>query len=292
MNTARERRVSDAMQERSRGLARREPSGSASHAPFLGVSALLFAASAAATIVWCRSMFGMGTPSAMREMSMPGERATSMIWEPMSGQSWTGAAASFTGVWAVMMIAMMLPSVTPLLWRYRRAVEGTGEPRLDALSTSIAAGYFLVWTVLGAAIFPFGTALTTAEMHLPALARVVPTATGIVLMIAGAVQFTSWKSCHLACCREVLLCGRILPVDPASAWRHGLRYGLHCAQCCASLMAVLLALGVMDLRAMALITTAITAERLAPDGVGVARATGAIAMASGLVLLARATGLA
>ncbi len=84
---------------------------------FFGVSALLFAASAAATIVWCTSM------SAMGGMPMPGGWTMSMAWMRMPGQTWPGAAASFVGMWIVMMVAMMLPSVVPMLWRYRQVVQ-------------------------------------------------------------------------------------------------------------------------------------------------------------------------
>jgi len=54
---------------------------------------------------------------------------------------------------------------------------------------------------------------------------------------------------------------------------------------------LMLAIGVMDLRAMAVISAATTAERLAPAGERVARATGAVAVGAGLLLIARATGL-
>jgi predicted metal-binding membrane protein len=50
-------------------------------------------------------------------------------------------------------------------------------------------------------------------------------------------------------------------------------------------MAILLVIGIMDLRAMALVTVAITVERLAPVGERVARATGAIIVGAGLVLI-------
>ncbi|MFY9821683.1 MAG: DUF2182 domain-containing protein, partial [Thermoanaerobaculia bacterium] len=85
--------------------------------------------------------------------------------------------------------------------------------------------------------------------------------------------------------------GRPLPADAGTAWRHGLRLGLHCGRCCAGLMAILLVLGVMDLRAMALVAAAITVERLAPAGEGVARALGAVAVGAGLFLIVRAAGL-
>jgi predicted metal-binding membrane protein len=71
-----------------------------------------------------------------------------------------------------------------------------------------------------------------------------------------------------------------------------LSLGLHCSYCCASLTAILLVVGVMDLRSMILVTGAITAERLAPSGQHVARAIGAVAVAAGVVLIARAVGLA
>jgi Predicted metal-binding integral membrane protein (DUF2182) len=67
---------------------------------------------------------------------------------------------------------------------------------------------------------------------------------------------------------------RPLPADAGTAWRHGLRLGLHCSHCCAGLMAILLVIGVMDLRAMGVVAAPITAERLAPAGERVARAIG------------------
>jgi predicted metal-binding membrane protein len=82
-----------------------------------------------------------------------------------------------------------------------------------------------------------------------------------------------------------------LPADVGTAWRHGLRLGLHCGYCCAGLMAILLVEGVMDLRAMTLVATAIAAERLAPAGERVARAIGLVVVGAGFFLIARGAGL-
>jgi len=79
-------------------------------------------------------------------------------------------------MWVVMMAAMMLPSLVPMLLRYRRAVGGTGETRLGRLTAIVGAAYFLVWTVFGAAAYPLGIALAAIEMRLPVLARGAPTA--------------------------------------------------------------------------------------------------------------------
>jgi predicted metal-binding membrane protein len=266
---------------------------------FLGVSALLFAASATVTIVWSTAM------SAMGGMAMPGGWTMSMAWMRMPGQTWPGAAASFLGMWVVMMVAMMLPSLVPMLQRYRQAVGRADETRLGPLTAIAGAGYFFVWTVFGMAVFPLGAALAAIEMQQPALARAVPTATGVVVLIAGALQFSAWKAHHLAGCREASAFaraevsasfGETSPKRPpaaeaGSAWRHGLRLGLHCSYCCAGLMAILLVIGIMDLRAMAVVTAAITVERLAPAGGRVARAIGTVASGAGLLLIARAAGL-
>jgi predicted metal-binding membrane protein len=71
---------------------------------FLGVSALLFAASAAVTIVWCASM------SAMGGMPMPGGWTMSMAWMRMPGRRGR-RRGDVLGMWVVMMVAMMLPSL-------------------------------------------------------------------------------------------------------------------------------------------------------------------------------------
>jgi predicted metal-binding membrane protein len=258
----------------------------ASERAFVGVSVLLFTVSVGLTIVWCASM------SAMGEMTMPGGWTMSMAWMRMPGQTWLGAAASFDGMWAVMMVAMMLPSFVPMLWRYRQVIAKTDKARLGRLTALVAVGYFVVWTLFGMIAFPLGAALAAVEMQLPPLAHAVPLAVGIVVVIAGALQFTAWKAHHLACCRQTPGHSRALPSDTGTAWRHGLRHGVHCSFCCVGLMAILLVIGVMDLRAMAAVAVAIAVERLAPAGERVARAIGAVVLLTGLFLIARATGLA
>ncbi len=252
---------------------------------FVGVSALLFTASAALTIAWCGSM------SAMRGMPMPGDWTMSMVWMRMPGQTWPEAAAWFVAMWVVMMVAMMLPSLAPTLWRYRQAVRSTTETRKVWLTTLVGVGYFFVWALFGMAVYPPGVALSAVEMDQPAVARIVPLAVGVVILAAGAIQFTSSKAHHLDCCRQAPGHGRVLPADGAAALRFGAGLGLHCIYCCASFAAVLLAIGVMDLRAMALVTALITLERLAPRGDLAARAVGVFVAGAGLFLAAHAAGL-
>jgi predicted metal-binding membrane protein len=249
---------------------------------FLGVSAIVFAASAAMTIAASASMATMG------EMAMPGGWALSMVWMRMPGQTWLGAAAAFVGMWVVMMVAMMLPSLTPMLWHYGQAVGAAGAARSGRLTAIVGAGYFFVWAVVGTVVFPLGVALAATLMREPALARFVPMVVGVAVLIAGARQQSGWKTRHLAFCRNIPGCSHSLPADAGSAWRHGLRLGLHCGQSCASLTAVALCLGVMDVRVMAAVTAVVTAEHLAPAGMRVARITGTLGVAAGLLLIVRA----
>jgi predicted metal-binding membrane protein len=257
-------------------------SGPASRHAFIAVSALVFAAGTTLTIIGCKSMSAMGA------MPMPGGWLLSMAWMRMPGGTWSGAAASFLGMWLVMMVAMMLPSLVPMLSRYRRAVAGSGTVRLGRVTALAGAAYFLVWASCGLIAYPLGVALAAIELRNPAFAAAVPVATGAIVLVAGALQFTGWKARHLACCRQGPDGGCRLPADAGSAWRHGLGLGVHCCRCCAGPTAILLATGVMDPRAMAVVTAAITIERLAPAGERAARALGTMAIGAGVFLIARA----
>jgi predicted metal-binding membrane protein len=140
------------------------------------------------------------------------------------------------------------------------------------------------------AVLPLGLAMAASEIRFPVLARAVPVTVGIVVLSAGALQFTRWKRYHLACCRQTST-GPALRADVATAFRHGLRLGVHCGKSCLGFVAILLGLGVMNLRVMSVVAIAITAERLAPPGERVARTIGVVMLGAGLVLVARAAGI-
>ncbi len=226
----------------------------------------------------------------MGAMPMAGGAALSMTWVPMPGHSWAGAMASFVAMWTVMMVAMMLPSLVPMLSRYRQAVGTNRAGRLDVLTLVVAMGYFAVWSALGAAIFPLGALLAAAQMRLPIVTRAAPVATGVVLVLAAIVQLSAWKSRHLAFGRVAASEVHALPAGVGTAWKHGVCLGIQCSYCCAGLTASFLVLGVMDLGVMAVVTAAITAERLAPARARVARVVGIVGILMGTLLIARAVG--
>ena len=243
---------------------------------FIITAVLAFVVSAAVTVIW--SMSRSGRPG----MEMPGDWTMSMTWMRMPGQTWTGAAATFIGMWVVMMVAMMLPVLAPMLARYRRAVAGAR--RRTSLTATVAVAYYLVWALAGIVVYPLGILFGELAMQAPQVSRAVPLAGGVVVVIAGLLQFTTWKARLLACCRDAGACGSARP-NYRAAWSCGLRFGARCVGCCAGLNAILLITGVMDLLAMALVMMAISAERLTKAGEGVARATGLVVMGIGVSVI-------
>jgi predicted metal-binding membrane protein len=231
-------------------------------APFLVATLSLFAASVAATIAACDAM--------------PTMSGMSMTWMRMPGQTWFDAAGMFVGMWTVMMIAMMLPSLAPTLARYRR---DRSLRHRDRKTVAIASGYFLVWSLLGVAMFPFGVGISKIAMQ-PPIVEAIPCIAGFLLVIAGALQFTRWKMHQLDCCTNLPTC-RVSVGD----FHTGLRLGLHCCCCCIGPTIALLIFGVMDLRTMAVVGTAITLERTLPNGHRIARIAGAIAIVVGVFVM-------
>jgi len=241
-----------------------------------GVMALAFIASVAATITWCESM------SAMPGMRMPGGWSMTMTWMRTPGQTWLAAGGTFLAMWTFMMAAMMLPTFAPVLRRFQRRGH-----RRAMQAISLATGYFGVWAAVGLLLFPIGVGFNALAMRNEMLSKVTPLLGALVVMIAGALQFMSWKTRALARCRHEEGCCDAWWGKPRDALPVGMRLGLKCAYCCAPLTAVLLVTGVMELVVMALITIAISSERLARS-VAVVRMVGVGMLISGIVLVRRA----
>jgi predicted metal-binding membrane protein len=250
---------------------------------FLVAVALAFVAASAATVHWCTAMTG--------DMPMPGGWTLSMIWMPMPGQPWLGAAAGFLGMWMVMMVAMMQPSLVAMLWDYRRALRTRATPGTGVMTAVAGAAYFTVWLGVGFVALGLGTEVAAVAMRSPEMARLAPFAAGVALLLAGAFQISGFKVRQLARCRDARACGLALTAGAAGAWRDGLRFGARCSLCCAGLMAVLLLGGMMRLTTVVVVAAAITVERLAPWPALAARAAGLLVVAAGTLTLARAAGL-
>ena len=197
----------------------------------------------------------MSTIMNLPEMAMPGGWTMSMMWMRMPGQSWPGCAITFVAMWSVMMIAMMLPSLALMLSRVRVPFASSRV----TLMTAVGAGYFVVWILVGLVVFAVGAMLAQVEMEYPSISRAVPIAGAIIVVAACSLQFTKWKTRRvLECCEGPR---RKLPASAFAALRFGTTLGLRCVACCANWTAILLVAGLMDVRAMAVVTLAITTER-------------------------------
>jgi predicted metal-binding membrane protein len=224
----------------------------------------------------------------MSAMPMPGGWTMSMTWMRMPGHTWSAAAASFLGMWMVMMVAMMLPTLMPRLWGYRQSIVRTDPACASRLTVLMATGYFCVWAVIGMATYLLGVLITGLEMHQPLLARAVPCVTGFAVLIIGVIQLTAWKARQLECCRARTASANAASAHAACAWRHGVQLGFQCSRCCANLMTIPLLIGIMDAGAMAAVGAAIIIERFAPAHRAMARIIGGLVIAAGLGLIVRA----
>ena len=256
----------------------RRPDSRRSDIAFVAVAALLFVASVAGTVAWGEAM------SQMQGMEMPGGWTMSMVWMRMPGGSWLASAASFVGMWTLMMVAMMLPLLVPTFWRLRRDLREAGETRIVWLTALAAFGYFLAWALVGVAVYALGLAVAQLAMRQAAVSQVVPLLAGAAIVIAGLLQLSAWKVRVLACWQHAQFRGPV-PARAGPALRHGLQLAGQCSACCVGAMTVLLVVGVMDLKAMAAVAAAITLERLVPARVAVARLIGVAAIVGGLMVI-------
>ena len=190
-------------------------------------------------------------------------------------------APVFMAMWTTMMIAMMFPTVAPIVLMHRLVTRRRGEGL--APTFAFGASYLVVWSLAG--LVPLAVLLGFRQVaHDSAwLAR----AGGLVLLLAGAYQFSRWKAKCLRACRTPLsfLMTHDFGGGLVGAVRVGLSHGLYCLGCCWALMAVLFTVGLMNLAWMAGIAVVFLAEKNWRHGVGLTRLTGIATVLFGIAVL-------
>jgi predicted metal-binding membrane protein len=199
-----------------------------------------------------------------------------------------GTFGWFAGVWAVMMAAMMLPSLAPMAGTYAREVNGRprGAEVQPVLGTSLfIVGYLALWILAGIvawALFESVRSLDPAFLRWDDGGRYVA---GGVIAAAAIYELTPLKASCLRHCRD----RRLLVADwrrgSVGAVRMGLEQGAYCIGSSWVLMAALFALGVMSITWMVVIAALIAIEKILPR----ARLASGVAAA---LLLALAGGVA
>jgi predicted metal-binding membrane protein len=183
-----------------------------------------------------------------------------------------GALGWFLGVWALMMAAMMLPSLAPTAAGYASVAR-----RRFGLVLLFAGGYLFVWSACGVVayvLFEVGKSAAGNALVWHSGGRWL--AAG-VLMLAALYQLTPIKRAFLHRCRSPLQYLDATRQDSClGAFATGLRNGGWCLGCSWAMMAALFALGVMSLTWMAAIAVLVALEKVAPSGPAARIATVAV----------------
>ena len=187
----------------------------------------------------------------------------------------------FLAMWTTMMVAMMFPTIAPIVLLHRMVLRRRGEGPLA--SVAFAGGYLLVWSAVG--VLPLLGLLAFRQVS--GDGQWVVRTGGGVLVLAGLYQFTRWKETCLKACRTPLtfLMSHDFGGGLRGALKVGVAHGLYCLGCCGALMAVLFVVGLMNLLWMAAIAVVFLAEKNWRHGVGLTKLVGTATTAFGVAVL-------
>ncbi len=246
---------------------------------------LLCAGAGWAYLIGWPVMPGSAPGAGMGQMDMSGMDMPDMAMPALVSWTWREGALLF-GMWAIMMVAMMLPSAAPMILLFSRVGAGRsargGTPVPMAF---FALGYVVVWWAFSAI-----AALTQWHLHRAALLsadmQLAGPAAAMVLIAAGIYQWLPVKERCLAACRS--------PIGFLSTyWRDGYRgafsmgvtHGAFCVGCCWLLMALLFVTGVMSLVWVAAIAAVVLVEKVFPAGRVISRVAGILFIGAGAAIL-------
>jgi predicted metal-binding membrane protein len=235
-------------------------------------------------LAWSYLLLGAGVGPEMMDMG-----AGQMMAMP---PDWSLGYGLVTFVmWAVMMLAMMLPSAAPVtlliasLNRNRAAAGGA----VQASTALFVFGYLAVWLAFAAAATTLQWALDEAGLLSETMAFGNIVFAGSVLVAAGVYQWTPLKEACLRHCRSPLDFILFHWRDGAlGAVGSGVGHGFFCLGCCWMLMALLFVGGIMNLAWIAGIALLVLIEKTLPWGRRISRLTGAVLVVWGAVTLAAA----
>jgi predicted metal-binding membrane protein len=170
--------------------------------------------------------------------------------------------AAFLALWVVMMIAMMFPSVAPMVVMWIRSVSA--RPTRSARVTGVAgflSGYLVAWAAFGLLVY---VVLIAADRLVSASPPTVKWTGAAIFLLAGIYQLTPLKQTCLRHCRSPI--GSLFHYasfkGPARDLRVGMHHGFYCVGCCWGLMIVLVAVGAMNIAVMAALAAVIVIEKI------------------------------
>lgn len=199
-----------------------------------------------------------------------------------------GNAILYIVLWGVMMVAMMLPAMTPIVGLVRSIARNKRQQGLPFTPAWVfVAGYVALWTLTGGAGYAADMAIQSLPETFPSLRTYAMVIGGLTLVGAGVYQLTPLKYLCLSHCRSPM--GFLMTSwrdGMLGAFRMGVHHGAYCLGCCWSLMVVLFVMGTMNLVWMGLLTIVIFVEKIVPHGIAMGKATGVVLILFGLVMSA------
>ena len=188
----------------------------------------------------------------------------------------------FMTAWVVMLVAMMLPALTPMVITYRRIASARGE-NAAALAVFVL-GYLLVWAAAGIAPLAFTLQLAALRTSMGNGAWTIMIVATFVMV--GLYQLSPWKNACLRSCRAPLafFIRHDFGSGMGAAARLGGLHGAVCLGCCWALMALMVVVGAMSVAWMAGLGVVFLAEKAWGHGVALSRAVGAGALGAAAVV--------
>ncbi len=246
------------------------------------IGAALLAVAAAAWAYMIHEARGMNLSGVCRCLGMPMGGGVAGDWS-------VGSLLPLFLMWAGMMVAMMLPSATPMILTFAAVSRNRRRQQRPYVPVSVfVAGYVVTWSAFSAVAAIAQWILHRQGLLSPAMASTSAWLGGMLLLAAGVFQFTPLKRTCLTHCRapfEFIMTrwregGR-------GAFRMGVEHGVFCSGCCWALMSLLFVAGVMNILWIAALSLLVGLEKLLPRGIWLSAATGLILTAWGALVIAR-----
>jgi predicted metal-binding membrane protein len=216
-------------------------------------------------------------------------RAIAALCRPTFGLAMPDGAWAADGfavvalMWAAMVLAMMLPSASPMILTYAEIADTAARKGESIVSPfMIAAGYTVIWLGFATVATLAQFVLTRAALLDTGMASASGLFSGAIFIAAGLYQFSAFKQACLKQCRQPFpFFFAHWQTSTRGVFRLGLQQGLYCLGCCWAMMLVMFAVGVMNVIWMAALGIVMTLEKIASGNritniVGVALIVGGV----------------
>jgi predicted metal-binding membrane protein len=212
------------------------------------------------------------------------------MMDAMAGvKPWTATEFGLRlAMWAVMMVAMMVPTAAPMTLLYAAVARKAAAQHNPLAPTFVfVAGYIAVWTIFSLVATIAQHGLEQAALLSPMMVSRSAQFGAALLIAAGVYQLTPLKNACLRNCRgPAHFLSRYWRTGTLGAFLMGLRLGAYCVGCCWILMGLLFAGGVMNLLWIAAIAIFVLLEKTIPFGDVSGRFAGAAMILVGALSLA------